>query len=55
MLEASRAGLFKTMAEEISKYKLDVVGVQDVRWDRGGTEPAGKYTFSMERGMRIMN
>jgi hypothetical protein len=33
------------MAEEVSKYKLDLVGVQEVRWDRGGTEPAGEYTF----------
>jgi hypothetical protein len=30
---------------EISKYKLDLVGVQEVRWDRGGTEPTGEYTF----------
>jgi hypothetical protein len=33
-----------TVASEISKYKLDLVGVQEVRWDRGGTEPAGEYT-----------
>jgi hypothetical protein len=31
--------------EDIAKYKLDLVEVQEVRWDRGGTEPAGKYTF----------
>jgi hypothetical protein len=41
-------------AEEISKYKLDLVGVQEVKWDRGGTE-SGKYVFSMERGKGIMN
>jgi hypothetical protein len=29
------------VAEEISKYKLDLMGVQEVRWDRGSTEPAG--------------
>jgi hypothetical protein len=34
-----RAGSLITVAKEISKYKLDLVGVQ-VRWDRGGTEPA---------------
>jgi hypothetical protein len=33
-----------TVATEISKYKLDVVGVQ-ITWDRGGTEPTGEYTF----------
>jgi hypothetical protein len=34
-----------TAEKEISKYKLELVGVQEVRWDRGGTEPAGEYTF----------
>jgi exonuclease III len=40
-----RAGSLRTVAEEISKYELDLVGVQEVRWDGGGTEPAGEYTF----------
>jgi hypothetical protein len=38
------------VAEEISKYKLDLVGVQEVGWDRGGTKPAGKYTFYYGNG-----
>jgi hypothetical protein len=33
-----------------SQYKLDLVGVQEVRWDGGGTEPAGEYTFFYGRG-----
>jgi exonuclease III len=41
----NRAGSLRAVAEEISKYKLDLVGVQEVSWDRGGTEPAGEYTF----------
>jgi hypothetical protein len=42
-----RAGSPRTVAEEISKYKLlvDLMGVQEVRWDRGATKPAGKDTF----------
>jgi exonuclease III len=40
-----RAGSLRTVAEEMSKYKLDLLAVQEVRWDRGGTEPAGEYTF----------
>jgi hypothetical protein len=40
-----RAGSRRTVVEEISKYKLDLVEVQEVRWDRGGTKPAGEYTF----------
>jgi hypothetical protein len=35
-----RAGSLRAVAEEISKYKLDLVRVQ-VRWDA----TAGKYTF----------
>jgi hypothetical protein len=26
------------------------VGVQEVRWDRGGTKPPGKYTFFYGKG-----
>jgi exonuclease III len=40
-----RAGSLRAVVEEISEYKLDLVGVQEVRWDGGGTEPAGKYAF----------
>jgi hypothetical protein len=40
-----RASTIMTVADEISKYKLDLVGIQEVRWDRGGREPAGEYTF----------
>jgi exonuclease III len=40
-----RAGSLRAVAEEISEYKLDLVRVQEVRWDGGGTEPAGEYTF----------
>jgi hypothetical protein len=29
---------------------LDLVGVQGVRWDGGGTEPAGEYTFFCGKG-----
>jgi hypothetical protein len=44
-----------TVAKEVSKYKLHLEGVEEVRWDRGGTEPAGEYTFFCGKGMRIMN
>jgi len=27
------------------RYKLDLVGVQEVRWDRQGTVRAGDYNF----------
>jgi hypothetical protein len=31
------------------------VGVQEVRWDRGGTVRAADYIISMEREMKIIN
>jgi hypothetical protein len=45
-----RAGSLMTEVEEISKYKLDLVGVQKVRWDGVGTEAAGEYTFFYGKG-----
>jgi hypothetical protein len=32
-------------ARELAKYKLDLVGVEEVRWDKGGTVRAGDYVF----------
>jgi hypothetical protein len=29
---------------------LDLVGVQEVRWELGGAESAGKYTFFYGKG-----
>jgi hypothetical protein len=45
MLEVCIGQVHSAVAEEISKYNLDLVGVQEVRWDGDGTEPAGEYTF----------
>jgi hypothetical protein len=51
MLEVMyRAGSLRAAVEEISKYKLDFVGVWEVRWDGVGTEPAGEYTFFYGQG-----
>jgi hypothetical protein len=45
-----RAGSLRPVAEEISKYKLDLVGVHEVRWEGSGTEPASEYTFFYGKG-----
>jgi hypothetical protein len=34
-----------TAVRELGRYKLDLVGVQEVRWDKEGTARAGDYTF----------
>jgi hypothetical protein len=33
------------VSKELSKYKLDLVRVQEVRWEDGGTELAVEYTY----------
>jgi hypothetical protein len=38
------------VANELSKYKLDLVGVQEARWDWAGTETAGECTFFYGKG-----
>ena len=38
------------LARELARYKLDLVGVQDVRWDKGGTVRAVDYNFFYGKG-----
>ena len=45
-----RAGSLKAAARELVRYKLVVVGVQEVRWDKGGTVRAGDYDFFYGKG-----
>jgi len=50
-----RAGSLKAAARELARNKLDVVGVQEVRWDKGGTVRAGDYNFFYGKGMKIIS
>jgi hypothetical protein len=45
-----RAGPLMTVSRELTRYKLDLLGVQEVRWEGGGIEPAGEYTFFYGKG-----
>jgi exonuclease III len=45
-----RIGSLKTVARELGKCKLDLVGMQEVRWEKGGTEQAEDYTFFYGQG-----
>jgi hypothetical protein len=38
-------GSLKTVTSELTKCNLDLVAVQEVRWDIGGSEPAVDYKF----------
>jgi hypothetical protein len=45
-----RAGSLVTVSKGLSKYKLGLLGLQEVRWEGSGTEPAGEYTFFYRKG-----
>jgi hypothetical protein len=49
-----RVGTLMIVSRELSRYRLDLVGVQKVRWEGSGTIPAGEYTFFYGRGMRTI-
>ena len=40
-----RSGSLTAIATEFARCKLDCVGVQEVRWEKGGTASAGDYNF----------
>jgi hypothetical protein len=42
-------------ARELAKFKLDLVGVQEVRGDKEGTVKAGDYSFYMGKEMKIIS
>jgi exonuclease III len=45
-----RVGAIKSVVGELEKYKLDLVGVQEVRWEREGYQTADNYTFFYGKG-----
>ena len=50
-----RAGSLKASARELARYKLDVVGVHEVSWDKEGTIRAGDYNFFYGKEMKTIN
>jgi hypothetical protein len=45
-----------TVLKKLSKYKLDLVGVQEVRWEGSCHKTSRRIdNFVMEKRMRIMN
>ena len=45
-----KAGSLMAAARELPRYKLDLVGVQDVMWDKQGTVKVGDYSFFYGKG-----
>jgi hypothetical protein len=46
----NRAGTLMAISRELSKCKLGLVGVDEVRLEDGGAEHAGEYTFFYVKG-----
>ena len=44
-----RAGSLTAAARELARYELDLVSLQEVRWDKGDNARAGDCIFTMER------
>ena len=42
--------LYRAAARELARYKLDLVGVQEVRWEKEGTVKEGDYSFFYGKG-----
>jgi hypothetical protein len=49
------ASCLVTAARKSGRYALDLVDVQEVRWDKGGKVRAGDYIFSLEKETKIIN
>jgi hypothetical protein len=41
-------------ARELARYKLEFVGVDEVRWDKGGTTRAGDCIFFKKKETKII-
>ena len=50
-----RVGSLTAAARELGRYKLDLVGVQEIMWEKRGTVIAGDYNFSTENEKNIIN
>jgi hypothetical protein len=46
------AGSLTASARELVRYKLDLVGLEEVRWDKGGMVRAGDYNFFLWKRKR---
>ena len=40
---------------ELARHKLDLVGVQEVSWEKEGTVKAGDYSFPIGKEIKIIS
>jgi len=49
------SGSLTAVARELARYKLNLLGVQEAKWGKGGTVRERNYTFSMEKERKIIS
>jgi len=47
-----RPGSLTTVVRDLARCRLDLVDVQEIRWDKGGIVRAENYTSSTEKEIR---
>jgi exonuclease III len=50
ILGVCRVGTIKSVVGELERYKLDLAGLQEVRWEGKGYQTADNYTFFYGKG-----
>jgi len=50
VMSICKAGSLETVASKLTNCNLDLVGVQEVIWVEGGSQPADDYTFFCGNG-----
>ena len=50
-----RSGSLTAAAREFARYKLDLLGVQEIKWDKVGAEIAENYKFFCVKKGKIIN
>jgi hypothetical protein len=45
-----RVGSLMTVSRELARNKLELVGVEEVRWEGSGTKLVGEYAFFYGKG-----
>ena len=49
------SGSLTAASRELARYKLDLVGVQEVRWEKEGALRAGHYIFFMAKETKVIH
>jgi hypothetical protein len=49
------SGSLTAVARELARHELNLLGVQEAKWEKGGTVRARNHIFSIEKERKIIN